>query len=237
MVNYQNAKVYKLVSNVPGDDNMYIGSTSTTLAKRMATHRTDARSGKNRKVCTWMRDAGIENVSIVLVEDTPCENYGQQRMHERRWVEELQPSLNMLTPYLSREEKLEQHKRVNDRHYEQNRSDYIERAKKYYEQNQDKIREYKKNYSERNRARIMEKKKLYYEQNKRQIAARCKQQYEQNKRQIAERSKQYCERNRDKIREYKKQYYERNKEVLKSNFRARHAAKKAAQQTASTTDE
>jgi predicted GIY-YIG superfamily endonuclease len=40
-MNYENSKIYKLVNDV--DDKIYVGSTATTLAKRLYGHKNSAK--------------------------------------------------------------------------------------------------------------------------------------------------------------------------------------------------
>jgi len=46
MPNYQNSKIYKVWS--PQTDEVYIGSTTQPLSKRMVQHRTDYKTNRSR---------------------------------------------------------------------------------------------------------------------------------------------------------------------------------------------
>lgn len=168
MVNYKNAKVYKLVSNVPGDDNMYIGSTCQSLAMRMTMHRSAARSGKMSKQNVWMRDVGVENVSIILIEKTPCDSFDEQRMHERRWSDILNPSLNMIRPYITRKEVAERKKEYTEKKLDE----VTEYQKQYRQQNQEQLALYKKRYREKNKETMSEYQREYQRRNREKINAR-----------------------------------------------------------------
>ena len=78
MVNYQNSKIYKLVSKNTGST--YIGSTCTPLNLRLNKHRSDFHNCPDKsmtsKIC--FRDG---EVGIFLIEDYPCNN--KKELHER----------------------------------------------------------------------------------------------------------------------------------------------------------
>ena len=54
MVNYQNGKIYKLVNNV--DDEIYVGSTTTSLSRRKGGHVDKAKYYPNRKLYKHLLD-------------------------------------------------------------------------------------------------------------------------------------------------------------------------------------
>lgn len=215
MVNYADCKIYKLVLK-GGDElnDMYIGSTCRPLCKRMSDHRSNARVGKTSKVYQWMRDVGIENIEIVLVANCPCENYEQQLQHERRYVDEMQPSQNMLSPYISREECLAEKRDYNKEYYGQNKEAIAEKGREYRERNKEAIFERKREYRERNKEDISEKRRDYYKRNKEAIS---------------EREREYRERSKETISERGRDYYNRNKEAIKTRALQKYHEKKLLQ--------
>ena len=56
MPNYQNGKIYKLVNDL--DDQIYIGSTTQSLAVRKGGHKRDSRRHPNRKVYSYLNSIG-----------------------------------------------------------------------------------------------------------------------------------------------------------------------------------
>ena len=97
MVNYQNGKIYKLVNNV--DDEIYIGSTATTLRQRKNGHKGKATKFPERHVYKHIAEVGWENVPpLVLIEECPCDNKAQLHARERYWIDTLKPSLNKNMP-------------------------------------------------------------------------------------------------------------------------------------------
>jgi len=70
MPNYQNGKIYGIYYQ---KKLRYIGSTTQTLALRMGKHRTNARNiHMTGDIYKEMRENGIENYYIELIENYPC---------------------------------------------------------------------------------------------------------------------------------------------------------------------
>ena len=72
MPNYQNGKIYKLVCNET--DQIYIGSTTQTLSKRMGGHRADYKRYKAGKMnyITSFEILKHPSAKILLVRNAPC---------------------------------------------------------------------------------------------------------------------------------------------------------------------
>jgi len=105
MPNYQNGKQYKLVSKIDGEL-LYVGSsTKLYLCQRMGDHRTAARSGETSKIYRRMREIGIENVDIILIENYPCESKDELRAREDYLIHELKPTCNQRGAFLDEETK------------------------------------------------------------------------------------------------------------------------------------
>lgn len=153
MVNYQNGKIYKIV--LDESDQVYVGSTTRTLAQRMANHRSRAKAGMALPpVHRFINDHGWDKAHIVLVEDWPCERKEQLDARERHWIEQI-GSLNKYIPGRTREE-----------YYQQNRVELIGRRKEYYQQNRDEVCEQMRQYYQQNRDEVRERQLHYREQNR-----------------------------------------------------------------------
>jgi hypothetical protein len=154
MVNYQNGKIYKLVSFQT--DKIYIGSTCEKLTVRKAKHKANYKSflqGKGH-VVTAFEILKYDDVDIILLENCPCENKEQLHKKERFYIENTNNCVNKYIPT-----------RTDKEYYEDN----IEKIKKYREQNKEKIALKTKQYTEKNKNRISENKKQYYQRNKAQM--------------------------------------------------------------------
>ena len=92
MLSYNNGKIYKLVNSF--DDQIYIGSTCSSLTKRKSNHRTRARKYPDRKAYKHLNRIGWENVRIILIEEVIAYNKNQLRMREDFYINLMKPSLN-----------------------------------------------------------------------------------------------------------------------------------------------
>lgn len=108
MPNYQNGKVYKIVSDLPEHKGAcYVGSTCKTLCSRMTHHRAQCKKGKMAQLYVIMRQFGIAHFSIILVEAFPCANKEELRARERHHMELLncfESGWNMVRSFVTTEE-------------------------------------------------------------------------------------------------------------------------------------
>ena len=82
MPNYKESKIYK-VYNIINDD-IYIGSTTQPLNRRISEHRGNCKKQKHKtsKMYQLMNELGVDNFYIELIEDYPC-NYLTGAIEER----------------------------------------------------------------------------------------------------------------------------------------------------------
>lgn len=92
MNRYNNGKIYKLVNSV--DDQIYIGSTCNSLAKRKSRHKTSSRKRPTQRVYQHLNQIGWENVRIILIEKVQAQNKDQLRLREQHYIDLIRPSLN-----------------------------------------------------------------------------------------------------------------------------------------------
>lgn len=98
MTEYQKGVIYRIVNDI--NDDFYIGSTTTTLSRRMASHRSSLKVAmKTSKLYRMMREIGETHFRIVLVEEYPCHNKQQLIQREEYWRTELRPTLNSYCCY------------------------------------------------------------------------------------------------------------------------------------------
>ena len=116
-------RIYKIVNTI--DDDLYVGSTRQTIAQRMTVHRADSRKGKKMLVSQHMRELGIANFSIHLLECKEVENRDERLQLETEWQYKLGaknvkladgtvrhlPMLNQRPAFISKEEHLEYKRR------------------------------------------------------------------------------------------------------------------------------
>jgi len=135
MVNYQNAKIYRIICNKTGLQ--YIGSTTAKLCVRLSQHRTlrkaDA-SGTSKLVLL------NNDYQIILIEDFPCERK-EQMLARERWYIENYDCVNKNIPLQTQTE-----------WYNANRERLINTQMIWNESNKDKCRQYQKKYYEKTKS-------------------------------------------------------------------------------------
>ena len=161
---YKKAKIYRLVNEVDGE--FYVGSTCTSLARRLSSHRGMAKVKPNQKVYKHLNSIGFDKVSIILVEEYSCENKMQLETRERKHIEELKPTLNSSIPTRTRAEFNEANRDKMKQYYQDNRNTIINRAKQYLRDNPEKAIENRNRYVENNQEKVSETNAKYYENNK-----------------------------------------------------------------------
>ena len=136
MNKYQNGKNYKIINDV--NPMVYIGSTTTTLDKRMAFHYSDAfLHNSTTKFHQFIREYGINHFKIILLCDYPCNTY-----KELLWQEQVE--LN----------KIEQQYRLNHQNAFYNRNNKKEHIKKQ-----------RKEYSIKNKELLKKRQQEWYKNN------------------------------------------------------------------------
>ena len=182
MPNYQNGKIYKIISPRNPGVLPYFGATTVALCRRMTGHRSIKTT---KSVCKSKSLIECGDAIIVLVENYPCNNKEELDTKEAEYIIN-NDCCNRTVPLRTKKEYREDNK---------------EKIKEY-------LKEYHKTYYEENKEKVNIKHKTYYEDNKERIAEHQKQYNQDNK----ERTKQYNQDNKERIAERKKQYYQDNNE-------------------------
>ena len=89
MPNYQNGKIYKIVSQSEGI--MYVGSTTSSLCQRMAGHRGSYKKYRKdgKGYMSSFKVLEHADAKIVLIEAYPCNNKEELTAREEHYVENL----------------------------------------------------------------------------------------------------------------------------------------------------
>jgi len=122
MTKYTDGKIYKIVNNV--DNEIYVGSTITSLSRRKGQHKINSKKNENRKLCKHCNSIGWKNVSIVLIERYPCDTKKELMQRERIYYDLLEPTLNGQRPILFDFEKEEMYDQFRKMKYIFNRNQY-----------------------------------------------------------------------------------------------------------------
>ena len=171
MVNYQQAKIYKIECNI--SKKIYIGSTcKKTIAERMSQHRSDYKHYLNDNF-HYVSSFDIikdEDYDIILIESYPCNSKDELYSRERYWTNEL----DCINRYKNQGLQIELgEKEYKKEYYEQNKDKILKYHEEYYEANKEFFKEYFKEYRDINKDKINEKHKcecggLYTNSNKAQ---------------------------------------------------------------------
>lgn len=195
MPDYSKGKIYKLCSNQT--DNVYIGSTTQELDKRLNGHKSDYKKylDKTQHYISSIEIVKYDDVYIELIEEYPCESKKELEKQEGQIIKNTTNCINNRIAGRTKNEYNTDNKTIikekNSEYYQQNKDKINIQQKLYQEQNKDKIKEYSKNYRKNNDIKIKESKKIYRQENKEKIY---------------EKDKKYREENPDKYKEIKKRY-------------------------------
>ena len=194
-----NGKIYKIVSTET--KNIYIGSTTQNLKKRLNNHKSDYKRYINGKYHYITSYEIIKYLDCKILEIRSLDNTTKNDLKEAEKIEikNNMCCVNICIPNNTKREYREQHKEEIKLYREENKA----KIKEYRDKNKDKLKEY--------RDKNKEYQKQYKEQHKEELKLYQKQYREENK----EYQKQYKEQHKDKIKLYKKQYTEENKAKIK----------------------
>jgi len=207
MPNYQNGKIYKLVSP---SGLTYIGSTCCNLAVRKAKHKHDFHSGGKNTTSWKLFEEDIDNVDIVLLEECPCDNKMQLHKKEREWIEKLECVNQMKPTRTKREWEQDNREIINKKAREKYHTDKVQfqkRSERYKLKDPERYKAMLKRVNDKRK----NNKREWYEKNKDRILKERKEFYEENKDKIVKERKEFYEKNKDKILKQKKEWYEKRK--------------------------
>ena len=146
---YHKSKIYSIRNTL--NDEIYIGSTSSDLCKRMVKHRCMAKQKPEASTFhTYMKENGIDNFYIELEEEYSCENVEQLRKREGEIIRE-KGTLNKQIAGRSKTEYGKEYKQNNKDKINQRRN---ERRKENPEKTKEEYKRYGALYRERHPERI-----------------------------------------------------------------------------------
>jgi len=182
MPNYQNGRIYVIRSFKT--DNIYIGSTTQKLCKRMDCHRAKYKRWTNKLDCYYAsfdiikyRDSYIE-----LYEKYPCNSKEELCKREGELIRNTEKCINKaIAGRTSKEYREDNKEKLNKNSIEWHKNDYNNNPQKYkdknkyqYEKNKEDRKEYQREYTRKNKQEIKIKAKEYREKHKETIAKRKK---------------------------------------------------------------
>ena len=170
MVNYEYAKIYKIVDNTNGNE--YVGATCCKLlCQRLRGHKSGYKSwleGKGSKL-TSFDIIKNDDYYIELIENVKCKTRDELSKRERYWIKNIK-CVNKCIPGRTwqeyRSENIEKITQVKKKYYDENREKLKSNRTKYIEDNREKINQSKKQYREDNRLKASLKTSFNYCMNK-----------------------------------------------------------------------
>ena len=147
MPNYQNGKIYSLRSHQT--DDIYIGSTTRSLAVRKAGHRNNYKRylNGNYSFVTSFNIIKFDDCYIELIENYSCNSKNELERREGELIREMECVNKFVAGRTPKE------------YYEANKEKLNEKNKKYKEINKEVIAEKMKEWRAANKEKIAEKKK------------------------------------------------------------------------------
>ena len=157
-VDYLQGKVYKVTNDY--NEDVYVGSTCDTLAKRFSKHKQNARDPvcMERPFYKLINEIGFERFRIELICDCPCEDKYELRQKEGEYIREIGTLNKVIAGRTVKMYRLDNSHIIKPRQNEYN--------KHYKENNKEKLLEYQKEYHQKNQEKKNTQSKLNYEKNK-----------------------------------------------------------------------
>ena len=156
MPDYQNSKIYKLVSNKTSD--IYIGSCLMRLSTRLSGHRSKNNHCVSKKL--FIADAII---TIVLIEKFACNTKNELKARELHYIT-MNNCININKPFVCDIPFSD----IKAWHKEYRQAN-TEHRKEYYTINKEQLNEKQKEYYAINAEHKIEKQKIYNDMHKEQI--------------------------------------------------------------------
>lgn len=173
-LDYSNGKIYEIENKTTKEK--YIGSTVNPIEDRFKGHtsKINVDTEKNRKLYSAMKEHGVENFEIKLIEEYPCNSKKELRLREAHYImlfDTIDNGYNMNLPIVDMDEKTYKHQ-----WYEANKERILEMRKSHYEKNREAKIAYQLEYAKENAAKIAEYQKNYRieynEKNKEKLQAK-----------------------------------------------------------------
>ena len=105
-MDYKNGKIYQILNNV--NDDVYVGSTTQPLCKRLYKHKADTKRRDNL-IHKLIREIGEDSIYIELIEIYPCNSREELRAREGYYIRE-RGTLNNLIAGRTQQEWIEDNK-------------------------------------------------------------------------------------------------------------------------------
>jgi hypothetical protein len=149
--------IYEIICNLTGE--RYVGSTfENTVARRVSKHRSETNLGTN--ACSSKTIIERDDYRYGLLETIQVNSRDELRMCERKWYDTLD-CINLVKPYASEQELLQNKKECDKKHYEENKNERKQYATEYRIKNIEKVKATQRAYYLKNREQILKRVKEY----------------------------------------------------------------------------
>lgn len=144
MKNYQNSKIYKLVS-ISHPDEIYFGSTIHKLSKRMAQHRYAFKH--STAYYSAKEILKYDDCQIILVENVPCNSIEELNAREFHYISNF-PCVNKMKTGNT------------ESYYQEHKVEILNRSKENYENHKEEKLKYAKQYRLDNKQKCLEQSRM-----------------------------------------------------------------------------
>jgi len=197
----KNYTMYKILPKNATLDYCYIGHTNN-FAFRKQQHKAPCIDTSHSKAHiklyeTIRNNGGWDEWEMIELEKFNDKTKLEARIREQELIKEHSANLNMLSAYITEDERQANKKAITEKFRTENKEYLAEQTKKYKEEHKEVIAEQMKKYRAENKEKISQKKKEYKENNK------------------------------EKHQEWQKAWREKNKETSKEKRKLYEAKKKA----------
>ena len=148
---YANSVIYKIVCLDPAITDLYVGST-TNLTRRKYEHKSICNNKScekyDRYVYRFIRDnGGFDNWQFVVVRRYKnIETKEQLLQKERKYIEQLKATLNIVVPTRTQQEYCDTHRHMinknSKKHYDKHKDIINEKSKAKYQENKEEKKEW-----------------------------------------------------------------------------------------------
>ena len=198
---YKNGKIYCIRNSA--DDDIYVGSTTQPLCKRMAAHKNKLKFKPHYKLYMKMAEIGLDNFYIELIENCPCENKEELRKREGFFIREMGTLNSCIAGRSKKDWTIENHEHL------------VEQRKQHYVENKNVIDKKNKEWRDTHIEEMKEYKKKHYDTNKDKLKLIHKEYYNNNKDLVNAKNQIYRDNHKAESAEYFKQYRKDNKALIK----------------------
>ena len=138
-MDYKNGKIYSIRSYQT--KNVYIGSTTQPLTKRLSLHKTKFNSWISEKAgyVSSYEIIQYDDSYIELIEQYPCKNRSELLKREGEIIRNSDDVVNKMIPGRTKKEYYNDNKDKKQQYYNDNKEKILLKAKDYYIINKDKI--------------------------------------------------------------------------------------------------